>query len=66
MELLKAKTSLKKVTLKKGQDGYGNVIFSASLTQDFHNGIEIEERFIDLKFFKTEKRAVNWAKKQLL
>lgn len=65
MTTLKATTGTKKVTVKKGQDGYGDVIFRASLTQDFNNGVEIEERFIEMKSFATEKRAISWAKKQL-
>jgi len=65
MTTLKATTGTKEVTVKKGQDGYGDVIYRASLTQYFNNGVEIEERFIEMKSFTTEKRAINWAKKQL-
>jgi hypothetical protein len=65
MTILKATIGTKKVTVRKGQDGYGDVIFRASLTQDFFDGIEEQERFIDVKSFNSEKRAINWAKKQL-
>ena len=65
MTTLKATTGTKKATVKKGQDGYGDTIFRASLTQEFNNGIEIQERLIEMKSFTTEKKAINWAKKQL-
>jgi hypothetical protein len=65
MTNLKAKTGSKEVTIKKGQNGYGDVVYNASLTQSFNNGIETETRLIEMKSFLTENKAVNWAEKQL-
>jgi hypothetical protein len=65
MTTLNAVTGTKKVTVKKGQDGYGDTVYRATLTQNFHDGIQTQERVIEMKSFKTEKKAINWAKKQL-
>jgi hypothetical protein len=55
----------KKVTIKKGKDGFGDVIYRATLTQKFNNGFEVEERFIEMKWFETEKKAIKWAENKL-
>jgi hypothetical protein len=66
MTILRATTGRKKVIIREGQNGYGEEVFRAALTQDFFNGLEDEERFISSKEASTEKKAFSWAKKQLL
>lgn len=56
----------KKVTIKEGKDGFGDTHYRATLVQVFNNGLEMEERFIDMKVFSTENRAKTWAEKQLV
>lgn len=65
MTTLNATTGTKKVTVKKGQDGYGDEIYRATLSQNFNDGLQIQERVIEIKSFATEKKAINWGKKQL-
>ena len=65
MTTLTAATGTKKATIRQGQDGYGDIIFRATLSQEYNNGTEMVERFIESKTFTTEKKANAWAKKQL-
>jgi len=39
--------------------------FSATVVQNYNNGLEMTERFIALKFFSNQKRAITWAQKQM-
>ena len=55
----------KTATVKESINGYGEQTFYASVVQSYSNGFEMAERFIGSKHFKTEKRAINWAKKEL-
>lgn len=51
--------------VKESTDGYGDKIFYASVIQTYSNGLEVVERFIASKNFQSEKRAINWVKKEL-
>lgn len=39
--------------------------FRASFVQSFFNGIENDEQLLEMKWFNTEKAALNYAKKVL-
>ena len=65
MTTINATIGNKKVTISKGQNGYGDIVYRATLLQDYYNGSETIERFIEMKTYSTEKKANNWAKKQL-
>ena len=55
-----------KATIKKSNNGYGETVYNVILTQNYNNGFEIVERFVQLKSFSTEKRAESFIKKQCL
>lgn len=55
----------KTATVKESTNGYGERTFYASIVQTYSNGFEMVERFIGSKHFQSEKRAVNWIKKEL-
>ena len=43
--------------IKKSNNGYGETVYNVIITQNYNNGFEIVERFVQLKSFSTEKRA---------
>ena len=55
-----------KATIKKSNNGYGETVYNVILTQNYNNGFETVERFVQLKSFSTEKRAELFIKKQCL
>lgn len=65
MKIFTSQSGGKKVTITKGQDGYGDKIFNCALVQISSSGIGLEEDCVDIKQFTSEKMAINWANKQL-
>jgi len=55
----------KTATVKKSTNGYGEETYYSSVIQTYNNGFETVERFIGSKHYKTEKAAINFAKKLL-
>lgn len=58
-------SGLKKVIVRKGTDGYGDTIFRVRFIEVVPCGTHNQERLIEMKSYSTEKRALNWAKKQV-
>ena len=53
-------------TIKKSNNGYGETVYNVIITQNYNNGFEIVERFVQMKSFSTEKKAQSFINKQNL
>ena len=50
--------------IKKSNNGYGETVYNVIITQNYNNGFEIVERFVQMKSFSTEKKAQSFINKQ--
>ena len=61
MKTIKSNTGRKEVRISK--DGSG--MFRAVLVQFVNTGIDVGEQVLDFVSYKSEKRAINWANREL-